>query len=316
MKLSERRYRLVEVARSGQRFASFAPYVASIDDRGSIAFAAAFAGGSGIYRVDLGGAVEVISEEGAASHPAHDEGGEVAYYRRGRLIRGRAGALRELDGPEVGPLGPTINRSGAVALRCRIGGVEAIAVERGGEVEVVARAGGELAGFHGLPCAADSGAVCFRADLAGGGQVIRVGAEVWASTGPGSGLAELGRFPAIDDTGLVVFAGTGEQPGIFASRGPGTTTAVIAGGFESYRGALACGGEVAVFYATPAGGALGVYTGSDPEADRLIGLGDDFAGDRVVDLALNPVSINASGQLAIRLVLAGGVELITRADPR
>ncbi len=38
-------------------------------------------------------------------------------------------------------------------------------------------------------------------------------------------------------------------------------------------------------------------------------------GSTVVDLALNPVSINAVGQLAIRVTLADGRQFVLRADP-
>jgi hypothetical protein len=44
-------------------------------------------------------------------------------------------------------------------------------------------------------------------------------------------------------------------------------------------------------------------------------LGDHLLGSSVVDLAANPVSINARRQLAMRVALAGGRQVIVRGDP-
>lgn len=314
MRLTGARYQLVEVARTGDRLADFGPYVASIDGGGAVAFyARTTAGDPGIFRVAPGGATELCASA-AESHPAHNRRGDLAYYAGGELVAGGAAT-----GHRAGPLGPTINQAGDVAFRGPRGGAETVALLSAGERIDVADDRGDLARFWGLACVADSGAVCLRADRVDGHQIIAVardGAlEIWAST---PRLAELGRFPAIDDTDLVVFAGIAASgaPGIFASRGGEPVAVIAGGGFESYRGALARGGEIAVFYATPRGQEIGVYSGPDPAADRLIGVGDRFGGERVTDLALNPASINAAGQLAIRLSLDGGAGVIARADPR
>ena len=87
------------------------------------------------------------------------------------------------------------------------------------------------------------------------------------------------------------------------------------GAFESFRGALINNAGTVVFLATPKGGALGVYSGSDPVADKIISIGDPMVGSTVADFALNPVSINDCNQLAIRVALASGRQLIIRADP-
>jgi hypothetical protein len=44
-------------------------------------------------------------------------------------------------------------------------------------------------------------------------------------------------------------------------------------------------------------------------------LGDDLFGSPVAGFALNPVSVNAVGQLAIRVKLADARQFILRADP-
>jgi hypothetical protein len=48
---------------------------------------------------------------------------------------------------------------------------------------------------------------------------------------------------------------------------------------------------------------------------RVLGVGDRLHGATVVDFALNPVSVNARGQLAIRVALDDGRQFIVRGDP-
>jgi len=70
-----------------------------------------------------------------------------------------------------------------------------------------------------------------------------------------------------------------------------------------------------VHIATPRGGSLGLFAGPDPEADRILALGDPLLGSTVAELASNPVSVNAAGQVAVRARLTDGRQLILRADP-
>lgn len=62
-------------------------------------------------------------------------------------------------------------------------------------------------------------------------------------------------------------------------------------------------------------GQQGIYTGTDPTRHRLLGLGEALFGATVVDFALNPVSVNGSGQVAIRVALGDRRQFILRADP-
>src|SRR5262249_4310803 len=87
------------------------------------------------------------------------------------------------------------------------------------------------------------------------------------------------------------------------------------GAFEGFRGALVNRAGLVAFSATPRGGRLGVYAGADPVADRIIALGDPLLGSVVAAFALNPVSVNEAGQLAVRVSLADGGQAIVRADP-
>jgi len=87
------------------------------------------------------------------------------------------------------------------------------------------------------------------------------------------------------------------------------------GAFEAYRGALITYAGAVVMIATPRGGSIGLFGGPDPEADRILALGDSLLDSTVEDFAANAVSINASGQVAIRASLADGRHVIVRADP-
>ncbi len=87
------------------------------------------------------------------------------------------------------------------------------------------------------------------------------------------------------------------------------------GAFEVCRSALITSAGAVVCIATPRGGSLGLFAGPDPEADRILALGDPLLGSTVAELASNPVSVNAVAQVAIRARLTDGRQLILRADP-
>jgi hypothetical protein len=89
------------------------------------------------------------------------------------------------------------------------------------------------------------------------------------------------------------------------------------GPFESFRGALINGAGTIVFYATPRGGTLGVFTtqgaSQSSNHERVVGIGDTLFGSPVKDFALNPVSLNEAGQIAIRILLEDGKQMIVLA---
>jgi hypothetical protein len=333
----ERAFVLTEVACTDARFADFAPYVPAIDDAGRVGFQAALrAGGSGVF-VAAEGRIEQLAAAPQAdlaafiSHPDFNSAGEGCVYaqrRDGRtaLCRLRAGQAEGVaegsDGPlrGVGPLGPTIDEDGVVGFRATTTAGSAVGKCEGGQVQVVAEAGGRFVDFRGLPIATRRGLV-FLADLVGGGQELcrhtrAAGLTVLADTR--GEFAEFGNFPAANEAGVVVCAARRKQrgEGIFVLGEPDGPREVVGGpAFASYRGALISESGRVVFFATPVGGALGIYRGPDSREHRVLGIGDAWAGSTVVEFALNPVSSNARGQLAIRVRLADGRGLLLRADP-
>lgn len=330
-------FRLTLIAETGERFDDFAPYVASVNDAGVVAFQAAMrTGGSGVFAGD-GESILTVADSttgplGAIrSHPDVSRDGELGFYAD--LKTGGQGAFLALGGELVaiardggqfqgiGPLGPTLNDRGTLAFRANLSsGRAGIFAGNRESVATIADTGGEFSGFQGLPVINQGGTVAFMADLRGGGKAICAseGGGVRAIVETGDEFVDLAPFPSIDDRGAVAFAGTRRKtgPGVFGATADGISPLVGESGlFESYRSALInCNGLVA-FCATPRGGQLGVFSGPDPVSDRIISLGEPLLGSRVTEFALNPVSVNEAGQLAIRVGLENKRQAILRADP-
>ncbi|MGE5413035.1 MAG: hypothetical protein ACM3NW_02590 [Syntrophomonadaceae bacterium] len=316
------------IASTGAHFASFGPYVASVNDAGVVAFAATLPDGtSGVFT----GTGEEVREaplpadvRAVRSHPDINDEGALSVYvelatgeQRVVLIsRGEASTLA--DGfAEIGPAGPTMDAHGAVAFRgARLPGVPGVHVVADGIVRTVAEAGGRFGEFFGLPLLESGGAVVFRADRSDGvqgiyradGEVVRPVVET------GEMFAAIAPFPA-STAGVLAFAATtaeGED-GVWTLSGEELARAEGGEAFASHRGALIAG-DTLVRIATPPGGALGLFRGPDPEADRILGIGDAALGSVVEDLAANAVSVDPVGHLALRISLEDGREAIVRTD--
>lgn len=324
-------YALVPIASTGDRFSDFAPYVASVNDAGIVAFQATLRdGGSGIY-VGAGGPVSTVTDPVVGpltevwSHPDIARDGSISAYATFASGDRAVILIRDREVVTVarthGPLGPTMNDAGTVAFRADLeDGRSGIYTGNGGTITTIAETGDVLSGFHGLPVIDRRGAVAFRADLTTGGERICVGdgGSLTTIAETGDVFAGLGRFPSVNAEGAVAFCATLEDggSGIFVASSEGTVQLLdTSGRFESVRGVLLDTTRKIVFYATPREGSLGVFSGPDPATDRVIGLGAPLFDSTIVDFALNPVSINDVGQLAIRVKLANDDQWILRADP-
>jgi hypothetical protein len=323
------------IATTEERFSDFAPYVPSVNDEGTVAFQAALrSGGTGVFTGEGGAIEEVVGPTilaGVTSHPDLNESGATSFY--GEFADGaqavfllRDGRLQTIastrDGfAAVGPLGPTLNEAGTVAFRAEhTAGRGGVFASEGAAVVTVAEAEGGWREFHGLPVIDSRGTVVFRADREDGFQGIYAGRggpiETIAQTG--DVFETLASFPSANESGTVAFAATLRTggAGIFTAK-EGHIVQVIdtEGAFESFRGALITGAGEVVISGTPRGGSRGLFVGPDPDADRILALGDGLLGSNVEDLAANPVSVNTHGHLAVRAALADGRQLIVRADP-
>jgi len=222
----------------------------------------------------------------------------------------------------VGPLGPTMNERGEVALRASSRtGRACLGLWREGGLHVIAETGDRFLGFEGLPVLGNDGQVVFRANLPDDrqGLFVHQGAQCADVAMTGTDFLDIGRFPIIDGRGAVAFAATpiSGVAGIF-SVASGRLACVVdaTSGFESFRGVLINDAGPVAFYGTPVGGQLGIYSGADPIRHRVVGIGSSLFGATVVDFALNPVSVNERGQLAIRVELDDRRQFILRADPQ
>jgi len=323
------------IATTGERFSDFAPYAAAVNDAGTVAFQAALrGGGTGVFTSSGGAVAEAAGPAllaGVTSHPDLNGAGAMSFY--GDTPDGgqavfllRDGCLQTIADTQglfasIGPLGPTMNEAGVVAFRAdRLEGVYGIFVGDVAAVATVADTEGPWSRFHGLPVINRGGAVVFRADRKDGVQGIYVdhGGDIRTVAETGDLFETLALFPSVNDHGTAAFAATlrAGGAGIFTvDDGRITRSIDTDGAFESCRGALITSAGAVVCIATPRGGTLGLFGGPDPEADRILALGDPLLGSSVADLASNPVSVNAAGHVAVRATLADGKQLILRADP-
>ncbi len=323
------------IATTGERFDDFAPYVASVNDAGTVAFQAALLDGStGVFSGTGGPVAQVVGPPliaGVTSHPDLNDAGAMSFYgdlpdggQGVFLLRdGRLQTIADTGGPfaSIGPLGPTMNEAGAVAFRAdEAAGVSGIFTGDGATVATVADTEGAWSRFHGLPVITSGGTVVFRADRNDGVEGVYAGREGSVRTVAETGdvFEAFAPFPSVNDQETVAFAGTlrAGGDGLFTVDG-GRVTPVIDtdAAFEEFRGALITSAGEVVFIATPRGGSLGVFAGPDPEVDRILALGDRLLGSTVAELASNPVSVNAASQVAVRARLTDGRQLIVRADP-
>jgi hypothetical protein len=323
------------IATTGERFSGFAPYVASVNDAGTVAFQAALrGGGSGVFT----GSGEAVEEEvepallaGVTSHPDLNNAGDMSFY--GDLLGGGQGVFLLRDGrlqtvadtygpyTSIGPFGPTMDEAGMVAFRAdRAVGMSGIFAGDPAAVATVADTGGPWRRFHGLPVITGDGTVVFRADQKDGTQGIYAGrgGSIRSLAETGNLFESLGRFPSANEQGTVAFAATlrAGGAGIFTAE-EGRITPIIEtdDAFEAYRGALITNAGAVMRIATPRGGTLGLFAGPDPEADRILAAGDPLLGSTVTEFGSNPVSVNAAGQVAISATLSDGRQIILRADP-
>ena len=79
-----RMFSLTVIASTGERFSDFAPYVASVNDAGTVAFQAALQGGGSGVSTGGGGAVEEAAGPallaGVTSHPDLNNSGAMSFY--------------------------------------------------------------------------------------------------------------------------------------------------------------------------------------------------------------------------------------------
>jgi hypothetical protein len=214
-----------------------------------------------------------------------------------------------------------MNEAGTVAFRAdRTVGASGIFAGDPAAVANVADTEGTWSQFHGLPVITGDGSVVFRGDRKDGTQGIYTGrgGSVRSVAETGHLFESLGRFPSANEQGTIAFAATlrAGGAGIFTVEEDRVTPIIKTDdAFEAYRGALITNAGAVMRIATRRGGTLGLFAGPDPEADRILAVGDPLLGSTVTEFGSNPVSVNAAGQVGISATLADGRQIILRADP-
>jgi len=222
----------------------------------------------------------------------------------------------------IGPLGPTLNEAGAVALRAwQPDGAAAILVAQGRKVTSLAAGGATWQGFQGLPVINSDGHVVFRADRPDGTKALCLhrpsGLQVLADTA--GEFSDLANFPDLNDRGVAAFGARTRdgQWGIFVEQSGHRTAAITpTDRLESVRNALVDGHGRVIFAGTAKGGPLAVHGSAGLDEPTLLAVGETRFGGIVAEFVLNPVSLNADGHFAVRVRLHDGRERIVLARPQ
>lgn len=313
------------VAETDDRFCDFAPYVPAVLENGDVLLSARTSAGKWhVFRLDGENVADAFTSTEVCSHPAFGGGVLAVYAAQSNseriVLAGGDGAFKSIA--HAGPLGPTLNANGVVAFRTELpGGLQQIGTFDG-NARIHADSS-QFSRFHGLPLAMTDGSVVFRADRHDGVygifRSVENGIVPIALTGERFNL--LNNFPsALDDA--VAFCATslsGQSNAYIARDGVITPLLRDASAFESMRGVLIDSRGRVTFYATPASGEfvgkLAIFQTDGAQTDCLLAIGASMDDSIVDEFALNPVSINLAGRVAIRVKLENGKQKILVFDP-
>ncbi len=327
----------------------------AINDSGTVAFFATLSGGTfGVYSGSGGAVTTIIDSSGmydGFGNPSINSSGQVGIlatfytpaFGTAALIGDGSTITTVASTPNVNnsppdPPGPvydvSINDSGDAVFTTRQAGPPVefpILIGNGTTLSTFYDGSGPLGPNFGATSINNNGVVSFAGNYDGGGSGI--------FTYDGTTLAvivdDLGPYApfttssgnarsSINDSGEVatraVLDGGGGQAII---KGDGTTTTVVAdttGDFVSFKDPAINNTGMVSFEAKRTDGTFGLYTGSDPAADKVIESGDALFGSTVFDFSgiidpfgTGPYSMNSSGQIAFRYRLMNGEEGIAIA---
>jgi hypothetical protein len=166
------------------------------------------------------------------------------------------------------------------------------------------------------------GVVAFPGFLDGGGRGIFTGnggpvTTILDSSGPFDLNIFEALFPSINANGTVAFV-AGKRDGGFAvlsgSGGSISTIADTSGAFGRF-GSVDISLNAVAFGAVLRTGEIGIFTGPDPETNKVIASGDLLFGSPVHDIQFTRHGINDSGAIAFFASFEDGTRGIYRADP-
>ncbi len=304
----------------------------ALNDSNQVAFQATSDDTStGVFRWD-GGALTTIAESGpvfteifTGRRISINSSGEVAFLADlvgggGGVFRGSGGAvttiadtITDLTGTNAGS-STSINDAGFVAFSGAIVGITNILIGDGGALSSIAHVGAEYNFVGGRPQINNQGVVSFFGTPAGHDTGVflsdgTTNTEIADISGIAAGFLLNG---GLNDNGVASFValadGSFERRIYIGNGGPLTEVAKVADGFSSLsvpdinnNGQLAFGAGI---------GALGngIFTGSDPVADRVVGTGDALFGFNVSTIFFTVGGLNNNGDIAFSYRLTNGGE--------
>jgi len=304
----------------------------ALNDSGQIAFQATSDDTStGVFRWN-GGALTTIAESGSVfteiftgRRISINSSGEVAFLADlvgggGGVFKGSGGAVStiadtntDLTGTNAGS-STSINDAGFVAFSGAISGITNILIGDGGALISIANVGAGYNFVGGRPQINNQGDVSFF------GTPVSHDTGVFLSDGTTTTeIADISGVVAgfflnggLNDNGVASFVAIPDgsiQRSIFIGNGgPLTEVAKIADGFSSLsvpdinnNGQMAFGAGIGTL-------GNGIFTGSDPLADRVIGTGDALFGFNVSTVFFTVGGLNNNGDIAFSYRLTDGRE--------
>jgi hypothetical protein len=314
----------------------------SLNDAGVVAFSALLPGGTNGVFTGSGGSLTTIADtsgafSGFSSPVSINNQGAVAFSAGldaggSGLFTGSGGpttTIADTSGPFSSFSAPSLNNNGTVAFRASLdAGGSGIFTGSGGSVTTLydTGPGSPFSDFLLSPSLSDAGTVAFRANLKAGGSGLFTGrggpTTTVAANSPNFNFGNPGSPPSLNNEGTVAFAGARlvgptVMPGIFTGRGGPTTFTQVSGFNVHDFPSLNDAGTMAFRAFTTNATSVGIFTGTNPAADRVITSGSPLFGSTVASLGLDfgPAGLNNAGQVAFRARLTNNTAVIVRADP-
>ncbi len=333
--ISEKKgYTFTKIADTKGSFGSFQGYP-SINDNGTVVFQARLDDGSeGIFTGSGGTTSTIVNTNGFLSGfpiqaPEINNSGNVVFT--GFLDEGGVGVFSNsggttntiVSGKDFGFRDVDINNNGTIAFSGALegGGITSLYFVNNGETTKIAGSNAPISNIEGSPISNvynldlnDAGDVIFRSGLNDIGTFTIINGVASLITNINGGSI------AINDEGTVVFDNGGNN--IFVNSNKVTTSLVDSSGpLSSVQSPVINNNDTTVFaarldeYTDPYG--YGIFTGSNPITDKVIGTGDSLDGLTVQ--ATSPIlsdnGLNNLDQIAFSVRFTDGTEAIYRADP-
>jgi hypothetical protein len=328
-------YSFTKIADSNESLFSSFGRKPAINNEGKVAFSASLKqSGSGIYTSDGSSIKTVVDTNGSfqsfADGPSMNDKGTVAI--KATLDNGNIGIWTFTSDGNRTPIiengnftlqNPVINNQGSVVFFGNLTAGRSIYFSKEGQTSIIANTNETYSILDGYDISNDQDKVAISASLTKGGREIftTMCGETNVIANTTSNFSFL-YPPVINSTGTVAFYGILQSNqvedivGIYSvTNGETTSIADNTGLFRRFDNlAINDSGNV-VFRGILRAGGFGIYTGTNPETDKVIATGDTLHGSTVTNIEISPQAINNARQIVFYAQLANGTTGIFRAEP-